>query len=277
MVYPLKTAPFWKTKFLPLPLMIRLPAQISKQMNNLGKQGKEFIFLIDFEMKKSLVIQPEKAPNILWYQIPGYSNHPEQKSSNHLKFWNFKPVSFKKYQVGFDLIKKHINKGDTYLLNYTQPTLVETNLSLEEIYQLSYARYKILLKNKFVCFSPETFIKINEGKIYSFPMKGTIDAETEDAQDLILNDSKEMAEHNTIVDLIRNDLSQISENVKVDKFRYLDLIQTNQKNLWQVSSQISGQLPGFGRSGQRLRLRETSIVPGTGTASSRSNSGSDKR
>jgi len=38
-------------------------------------------------------------------------------------------------------------------------------------------------------------------------------------------------------------LSLIAENVTVDKFRYLELITTNQKNLWQVSSQISGDLP----------------------------------
>jgi len=74
-------------------------------------------------------------------------------------------------------------------------------------------------------------------------MKGTIDAETANAEKLILSDSKELAEHNTIVDLIRNDLSMIAENVTVEKFRYLEHIKTNQKDLWQVSSKITGDLP----------------------------------
>ncbi len=74
-------------------------------------------------------------------------------------------------------------------------------------------------------------------------MKGTIDADIPDAKNIILNDRKETAEHYTIVDLIRNDLNQIAKNVKVERFRYIDKIRTNRKNLLQVSSEISGELP----------------------------------
>ncbi len=55
-------------------------------------------------------------------------------------------------------------------------------------------------------------------------MKGTIDASVENADQQILDDSKEMAEHNTIVDLIRNDMSLVAENVTVEKFRFLTQI-----------------------------------------------------
>ena len=41
-------------------------------------------------------------------------------------------------------------------------------------------------------------------------MKGTIDASIPDAQNQLLNDEKEVSEHYTIVDLIRNDLSQVA-------------------------------------------------------------------
>jgi para-aminobenzoate synthetase component 1 len=44
--------------------------------------------------------------------------------------------------------------------------------------------------------------------------------------------------------LIRNDLSLVAKNVKVDKFRYVEKIRTNNKSLLQVSSRISGELPG---------------------------------
>jgi len=73
-------------------------------------------------------------------------------------------------------------------------------------------------------------------------MKGTIDATVPDAENVILNDPKETAEHYTIVDLIRNDLSIVAKNVRVKRFRYIDLIRTDTKNLLQVSSEICGDL-----------------------------------
>ena len=74
-------------------------------------------------------------------------------------------------------------------------------------------------------------------------MKGTMDASIPNAEELIMSDSKELAEHSTIVDLIRNDLSMVADNVTVKKFRYLEKLQTNRRTLWQVSSEITGDLP----------------------------------
>ena len=74
-------------------------------------------------------------------------------------------------------------------------------------------------------------------------MKGTIDAGLPDAENILLHDEKEIAEHYTIVDLIRNDLSMVAENVVVEKFRYLAEIHSNKKNLLQASSKIKGTLP----------------------------------
>jgi para-aminobenzoate synthetase component 1 len=73
-------------------------------------------------------------------------------------------------------------------------------------------------------------------------MKGTIDARIPNAKSILLSDKKEEAEHITIVDLIRNDLSQVATNITVSRFRYIEELKTNQKNLLQVSSEISGQL-----------------------------------
>jgi para-aminobenzoate synthetase component 1 len=73
-------------------------------------------------------------------------------------------------------------------------------------------------------------------------MKGTIDAKISDAEKVILNDNKETAEHYTIVDLIRNDLNSVSKRVRVERFRYIDTIVTNEKKLLQVSSEVCGDL-----------------------------------
>jgi para-aminobenzoate synthetase component 1 len=218
-------------------------AEIISQLNEWGKQKIPFVFLFDFALKNPIIFPFNNPLKEVFWNIPGFSNSHESYEKPELKSWKTTPVSFEKFKIGFEKVMWHIKNGDTYLLNFTQPTQVETNLSLGEIFQISSAPYKIYLKDKFVCFSPETFVKIRDGKIYSYPMKGTIDAGIENAEQIILTDSKEIAEHNTIVDLIRNDLSLVAENVVVEKFRYLSHIQTNNKNLWQVSSEISGELP----------------------------------
>ena len=74
-------------------------------------------------------------------------------------------------------------------------------------------------------------------------MKGTIDARLPDAKNRLLQSKKELAEHFTIVDLIRNDLSMVANEVKVDRFQYLDHLKTHRNELWQMSSEISGELP----------------------------------
>ena len=187
-------------------------------------------------------MNPSETDKILW-QANGRSNlevHGQDQRSVKL---DIEPVSFNYYKKGYDLVQEHIHKGDTYLLNYTQPTPLKTDLTLEDIYHHSAARYKVLLKDKFVCFSPEIFVQIREGKIASFPMKGTMDASIPNAEELIMSDSKELAEHSTIVDLIRNDLSMVADNVTVEKFRYLEKLKTDRRTLWQVSSEITADLP----------------------------------
>lgn len=231
-----------KQKLIPLFPEMKKQEEIKLKMNSKGKQGKPFAFLIDFLAEKPQVFDLEEPIESIWWQIPDSSKIPQNLQNKKLQYWKTSPVSFHNYKKGFDQILRHIHNGDTYLLNFTQPTPIETNLTLEEIFHISSAPYKIWLKDEFVCFSPETFIKIENGKIYSFPMKGTIDAEIQNAEQIILTDSKEIAEHNTIVDLIRNDLSLVAKNVRVEKFRYLSHIQTNKRNLWQVSSKISGDL-----------------------------------
>ena len=212
------------------------------QMNELGAQGKPFVFVIDFDFEEPLIFELDDASAILW-KTPESSNYQNKQIQDKEVEWNIHPVEFGQYQQAFNKVQQHIHNGDTYLLNLTMPSRVKTNLTPEEIFYRSEALYKIWLKDKFVCFSPEIFIRINDGIISSFPMKGTIDANTENAENLLLNDEKEVAEHHTIVDLIRNDLSMVATHVEVEKLMYIDKIKTNRGDLLQMSSQISGELP----------------------------------
>ncbi len=219
-----------------------MPAHIIERMNRLGRDGQPFVFLIDFDFEKPLIFGIDDSFCLLW-STPERSNFiPSPKLEGEVK-WEVEPVGLSRYESAFDKVQWHIHNGDTYLLNLTMPSRVQTNLSSEEIFHGSVAPYKIWLKDEFVCFSPEIFVRINDGIISSYPMKGTIDAGLENARELLLNDKKEVAEHHTIVDLIRNDLSMVASDVQVDRFMYIDQISTNRGELLQMSSKISGKLP----------------------------------
>ena len=64
-----------------------------------------------------------------------------------------------------------------------------------------------------------------------------------DAKEVLLRDEKEAAEHATITDLIRNDLSRVASEVTVTRYRYLDELHTHCGRLLQMSSEIRGRLP----------------------------------
>lgn len=213
-------------------------SDLFEKMNEWGSKRIPFLFLIDFLKTKGKIIPLNDFQNEIQFEIQS----EKEKFKSEIQFKKY-PISFEEYQKQFQIVQENILLGNSYLTNLTCATPIEINLSLEEIYKYSNARYKLLWKDNFVCFSPETFVKIQDGMIYSYPMKGTIDASVENAEEKILNDPKEKAEHYTIVDLIRNDLSQVAKKVSVPKFRYLEEIKTNQKTLLQISSEVRGELP----------------------------------
>jgi para-aminobenzoate synthetase component I len=219
--------------------------QAIKKMNDLGRQGKPFLFIIDYEMKQPIVLTLEEVEQEnIFYKINDKTNFSFGKSPFEKPLYLEKyPISFPEYKQSFDFVKQAMLRGDSFLTNLTKPTPIKVNLSLQEVFQRSRAKYQLYFKDKFVLFSPEIFVKIQDGIISSHPMKGTISADIPDAETVILNDKKEFAEHTTIVDLIRNDISMISEKVWVEKFRYISRIHTHEGDLLQVSSEICGKLP----------------------------------
>jgi para-aminobenzoate synthetase component I len=218
-------------------------SNIKEHMNSWAEAGIPFLFIIDFELKKPLIFSlGEIDPQRLLFNINGVTNNGDHtgflKQLQLVKY----PEKYEDYLTKFNKIKKEIAFGNSYLLNLTCATPVDLNITLKEIYLRSSARYRIWYEEQFVCFSPEIFITIQNGIIRSFPMKGTIDASIPDAEQVILNDDKEIAEHYTIVDLIRNDLNSVSKQVRVERFRYVDTIVTHEKTLLQVSSEVCGIL-----------------------------------
>ncbi|WP_288205263.1 aminodeoxychorismate synthase component I [uncultured Parabacteroides sp.] len=216
------------------------------KMNQLGVSGRSFMFIVDYKQEHVWVAEPDSIdPDEVLYDLNGFTNvitsgkkFPEKPFE-----WEALPVSYEAYSRSFQTVSGHIHAGNSYLVNLTCATPVRTNLTLEEIFYFSRSTYKLWVKDRFVVFSPEIFVRLENGFIYSYPMKGTIDASLPNAREQILADKKEEAEHATIVDLIRNDLSQVASEVTVSRYRYVDELQTNKGRLLQVSSEIRGKLP----------------------------------
>lgn len=223
--------------------------EFAGQLNEWGRDRIPFLFMVDFEMEKPMAFRMSDVDERqILFRINGVTNAGQPKVSDPFNsgmlIESKQPLPFYEYKAKFDAVSRCLHYGDSYLTNLTVKTEVRLSITLRELFFLSQARYKLYFNDQFLVFSPETFVRIQDGKIISCPMKGTIDAAVPDAASKILNDKKELAEHITIVDLIRNDLSQVATNVKVTRFRYLDALKTDHKNLLQVSSEITGMLPG---------------------------------
>ncbi len=254
--------------------------EIIDKINRLASQDEPFLFVINYQGDKAFIrLLSDINPEECLFDFEGRGNWRENHSeemgdfkriyeensreipkeiSEKKKFrgtpldspisWQITPPLYNNYERSFGIVKSNIMAGNSYLTNLTCRVPVSCNLSLEDIFHRAKGKYKLLLRRKrnlnpFVCFSPETFVRIKGGRIYSYPMKGTLDASLPDAEKQLMEDRKEAAEHATIVDLIRNDLSRVAENVRVDKYRYIDVLHTNKGDILQTSSEISGRLP----------------------------------
>ena len=213
------------------------------KMDELSQSGTPFFFLVDFLMENVEVFNEEELEESgLLIDFQKFKKTDESLGKPlDISFQSF-PQSEESYRKGFDLVQKNLKAGNSYLTNYTCKTEVKTNLTLNEIFYLSQSKYKVLYPDRFVFFSPETFVEISGDKIFTHPMKGTIDADKENAVEVLKADVKEKAEHYTVVDLLRNDLSMVADEVKLDEFQRIDFLKTHDKNLYAMSSEISGML-----------------------------------
>ncbi|MGJ0315479.1 aminodeoxychorismate synthase component I [Aliarcobacter cryaerophilus] len=209
-------------------------------LNKFGSLKEPFLFLISYDLKKTYIEKLQNLSQNIKFEI-------DSKNKKNIKDYSLKkyPISFDEYKKKFDLIQDEIKNGNSYLLNLTTQTKIDTNLNLDDIYEASSSLLKLRVKLNdldFVCFSPEKFIDIKDNKIYTYPMKGTIDSNLTDAKNILLNSKKELAEHTMVVDLLRNDLGKVANNIKVEEFRTFSKIVTKDRELFQTSSIISADL-----------------------------------
>lgn len=219
-----------------------------RRMDLWGGAGKPFFFLVSFDGEQCVVCPPESLPaDKLLFNYNGVTNEePPLKVADYSSQpveWQIFPESYEQYCASFDVVRRNLLAGNSFLLNLTCRTPLLTNLTLRDIYARSRAKYRLWWEGHFTVFSPEIFVQIGEECIRTFPMKGTVEADRPDAEQRLLADEKEAAEHATITDLLRNDLSQVADHVRVERYRYIDRLATHKGTLLQTSSEITGRLP----------------------------------
>ncbi len=192
--------------------------EIIDELNRMGAADEPFLFVIDYLGEHAYVrrLCDVDAEECL-YDINGRSNVPGQEGDcmRQPLLWEAQMPGLEQYRRGFDVVMRNIIAGNSYLANLTCQVPVRCSLSPRDIFLRTQGRYRLYLKSapgsgaRIVCFSPEPFVRIEHGRISSFPMKGTMDASMPEARHLLMSSRKEACEHATIVDLIRNDLSRV--------------------------------------------------------------------
>ena len=217
--------------------------QVRISINEAALQQTPFFFALNYEMTEGVFIENPMNQSEILFHFNGFGNAPSQVRNNEKVELNVIPISIEEYFSKFEIVEQGLKYGEIDVVNLTVKTPISTNIDCHEIFLRSQSRYRVYVPDKFVCFSPESFVKIENGRISSFPMKGTIDASMKNAEQVILNDPKEIAEHTTTTQLIVEELGSIAQNVTTKRFRYLDRIELSNRTLLQVSSEVEGELP----------------------------------
>ena len=93
--------------------------------------------------------------------------------------------------------------------------------------------------------SPETLVKLENDKLYTFPLAGTrkrgeTEAEDQRLEQELLADEKEKAEHNMLVDLGRNDIGKISRIASVEVVKYMEIERFS--HVMHIGSTVTGTI-----------------------------------
>ena len=136
-----------------------------QQINALAENRVPFLLIVDFEMNMPVIFPLDELPEDIRFSTPSFSSSKKESSPPERIEFHAEPVSYSRYRSAFNLVRENALAGKTYLANLTFPSKIRTNLSLELIYSISQARYRLLYRDRFVVFSPETFVQIKNGKI----------------------------------------------------------------------------------------------------------------
>ncbi|MBQ8121293.1 MAG: anthranilate synthase component I family protein, partial [Ruminococcus sp.] len=148
--------------------------------------------------------------------------------------------------------KTHITEGDIFQIVLSNRLCAEYDGSLLNTYRMlrtsnpsPYMFYFSGTDVEIAGASPETLVKLEDGVLHTFPLAGTRPRGKTDEQDKaleaeLLADEKELAEHNMLVDLGRNDLGRISTfgSVKVERYMTIERF----SHVMHIGSTVRGEI-----------------------------------
>lgn len=161
-------------------------------------------------------------------------------------------ISQENYTAKIERIKEYIAAGETYQVNFTSKVSVPTEISSDAAFAallsqqpVAYSAFLNIARHQILSLSPELFFRIEQGRIITRPMKGTMPRGLDSVEDVqtamrLQSDEKNRCEHVMIVDLLRNDIGRICEmgSVQVDDIFSVETYRT----LLQMTSTVSGTL-----------------------------------
>lgn len=148
--------------------------------------------------------------------------------------------------------KQYIREGDIFQVVLSDPMKAEAEGSLFDTYRVLRAAnpspYMFYFSSDDIELSgasPETLAKLDNGKLSTFPLAGTrprgkTPDEDKTLEEDLLQDEKELAEHNMLVDLGRNDIGKISRigTVKVEKYMEIERF----SHVMHIGSTVTGTI-----------------------------------
>ena len=160
--------------------------------------------------------------------------------------------SEKQYCEMVEKAKEYIREGDIFQVVLSNPMRAEAEGSLFDTYRVlrtenpsPYMFYFSSDDIELSGASPETLAKLENGKISTFPLAGTRPRGKDDEEDKaleaeLLKDEKELAEHNMLVDLGRNDIGKVSEigSVKVEEYLLIERF----SHVMHIGSTVTGKI-----------------------------------
>ena len=142
-------------------------------------------------------------------------------------------VSEKEYCNIVEKTKEYIRDGDIFQAVISRKFTCKYDGSLINAYRVlrtinpsPYMVYMNIDDDEIISTSPETLVRLQNGRLYTFPVAGSRPLGKTDEEDIslersLLSDEKELSEHNMLVDLGRNDLGRISKYDSVEVTKYM--------------------------------------------------------
>lgn len=216
-------------------------AEAIRLLNEFGQSGEPFFMFVDYAGVRWYVARLAELDPRIKYCMPRHANYtPTGTPPECYKPHELVPPRFEDYARGFDEVQRAISRGETKLINLTWRVPFVSDFDQATRFALGRERYMLSVEGLFSVFSPEPFITIEGDRISTFPMKGTISTSVANAREVLLSSDKELREHTDSVELMREDLSLVSDDVEVVRFRYVEEIA--QGRVLQTSSELSGTL-----------------------------------